>query len=62
MIKHPTLLWHKIFPTLLIIGLVWGRSESDTTQIDYSKMGIDAANNDFNSRFIMLDALGMECT
>ena len=35
---------------LLFIGLAWGQSESDTTQIDYSKMGIDAANDDFNSR------------
>ena len=35
---------------LLFIGLAWGQIESDTTQIDYSKMGIDAANNDFNSR------------
>ena len=42
MTKHLTL--------LLFIGLAWGQSESDTTQIDYSKMGIDAANNDFNSR------------
>ena len=35
---------------LLFIGFAWGQIESDTTQIDYSKMGIDAANNDFNSR------------
>ena len=42
LIKHLTL--------LLFIGLAWGKSEPDTSEIDYYQMGIDAANDDFNSR------------
>ena len=40
--KHLTL--------LLFIGLAWGKAEPDTSEIDYYQMGIDAANDDFNSR------------
>ena len=39
---------HRYLSLLLFIGLAWGQNESDTTQIDYIKMGIDAANEDFN--------------
>ena len=43
MTKHLTI--------LLLIGLVWGKAEPYTSEIDYYQMGIDAANDDFNSRF-----------
>ena len=32
------------------IGLAWGKAEPDTSEIDYYQMGIDAANDDLNSR------------
>lgn len=35
---------------ILFIGLAWGKAEPDTSEIDYYQMGIDAANDDFNSR------------
>ena len=40
----------RVYLPLLYIGLAWGQSQSDTTQIDYYQMGIDAAIDDFNSR------------
>ena len=36
---------------LLFIGLAWGQEEYDTTQIGYKKLGIYAANDDFNLRY-----------
>ena len=51
MIKHLALLVHRMFPILLFIGLAWGKAEPDTSEIDYYQMGIDAANDDFDSRF-----------
>ena len=42
-IKHLTL--------LLFIGLAWGQSQSDTTKIDYNKMGINAAKEDFKPKY-----------
>ena len=41
MTKHLTL--------LLFIGMAWGQSETVTSEIDYYQMGINAANDDFNS-------------
>ena len=43
MTKHLTL--------LLFIGLAWGQSQSDTTKIDYNKMGINAAKEDFKPKY-----------
>ena len=40
MTKHLTL--------LLFIGLAWGQSESDSTQVNYYQLGIEAANEDFD--------------
>tara|TARA_X000001036_G_C20122915_1_gene580019 strand:+ start:27 stop:443 length:417 start_codon:yes stop_codon:yes gene_type:complete len=51
MTKHLTLLGNRIFLILLFIGSAWGQGEYDTTQIDYKKLGIDAASDDFNSRY-----------
>ena len=33
---------------LLFIGLAWGQSESDSTQVDFYQLGIEAANEDFD--------------
>ena len=54
MTKHLALLGHRmtrIFSIFLFLGLASGQSESDSTQIDYKKLGIDAASDDFNSRY-----------
>ena len=51
MTKHLTLIGHRIFPIFLLIGLAWGKAEPDTSEIDYYQMGIDAASDDFNSRY-----------
>ena len=40
----------KHFTLLLFIGMAWGQAEPDTSKIDYYQMGIDAANDDLNSR------------
>ena len=53
--KHPTLLGHRmirIFPILLFIGLAWGQAEPDTSEIDYYQMGIDAAKESFNPKYL----------
>ena len=39
----------KYLLSILLIGLAWGKAEPDTSEIDYYQMGIDAANDDFNS-------------
>ena len=33
---------------LLLIGLAWGKAETDTSEIDYYQMGIELANEDFD--------------
>ena len=33
---------------LLIIGLTWGQTETDTSQIDYYEKGVIAAKEDFS--------------
>ena len=37
----------KYLTLLLFIGLAWGQNESDTSEIDYYQMGIDAAVQDY---------------
>ena len=41
----------KHFTLLLFIGLAWGQSETDTSQIDYYQMGIDAAKENFKPKY-----------
>ena len=38
----------KHFALLLFIGLTWGQAETDTSEIDYYQLGIEAANEDFD--------------
>ena len=42
-------MFKKILSLLLFIGLAWGQSESDTSQIDYYELGAIDAKQDFNS-------------
>ena len=37
----------KYLLSILFIGLAWGQNESDTSEIDYYQMGIDAAVQDY---------------
>ena len=41
----------RYFTLLLFFGLAWGQSQSDTTKIDYNKMGINAAKEDFKPKY-----------
>ena len=39
----------KYITLFLFIGLAWGQTETDTSQIDYYEKGVIAAKKDFNS-------------
>ena len=41
----------KYLTRILFIGLAWGQSETDTSQIDYYQMGIDAAKENFKPKY-----------
>ena len=38
----------RISSIFLFLGLAWGQSESDSTQVDYYQLGVEAANEDFD--------------